>query len=99
EDGIRGRNVTGVQTCALPIFDWQIHVYGEMNSDVETLVKETGLQLFHLAWDKSLKDKGMKETAVYLIRPDGHISAAADIENLGSIRSMVDEYHIQSLSG
>ncbi|HIV81161.1 MAG TPA: FAD-dependent monooxygenase [Candidatus Salinicoccus merdavium] len=83
----------------LKSLDWQIHVYGEMNSDVETLVKETGLQLFHLAWDKSLKDKGMKENAVYLIRPDGHISAAADIENLGSIRSMVDEYQIQSLSG
>src|SRR5699024_530192 len=24
EDGIRGRNVTGVQTCALPIFDYFI---------------------------------------------------------------------------
>src|SRR5699024_8284620 len=23
EDGIRGRNVTGVQTCALPIWSWQ----------------------------------------------------------------------------
>src|SRR5699024_12172171 len=22
EDGIRDRNVTGVQTCALPIYDW-----------------------------------------------------------------------------
>src|SRR5207249_5998791 len=26
EDGIRDRNVTGVQTCALPIFQWTRHL-------------------------------------------------------------------------
>ena len=83
----------------LKSLDWQIHAYGEVNSDVEALVNDTGLELFHLPWDKSLKDKGMNENSVYLVRPDGHISAAADIENLSSIRSMVDEYQIQSLSG
>lgn len=83
----------------LKSLDWQIHAYGEVNSDVEALVNDTGLELFHLPWDKSLKDKGMKENSVYLVRPDGHISAAANIENLSSIRSMVDEYQIQSLSG
>src|SRR5207249_7670983 len=29
EDGIRDRNVTGVQTCALPIFSWVIGPPGQ----------------------------------------------------------------------
>src|SRR5699024_11501228 len=31
EDGIRDRNVTGVQTCALPIFDVQKQAEGKSN--------------------------------------------------------------------
>src|SRR5699024_12073952 len=34
EDGIRDRNVTGVQTCALPIFDGKIQVYGPLSMDL-----------------------------------------------------------------
>src|SRR5579885_3723685 len=41
EDGIRDRNVTGVQTCALPIYQWyKVPRRGEPNSinlDVGTL--------------------------------------------------------------
>lgn len=84
---------------ALKSLDWQIHVYGQVNSDVEMLVKDTGLQMFDLPWDKSLKDKGIKENSVYLVRPDGHISAAADTKNLEVVKNMIDEYQIQSLSG
>ena len=83
----------------LKSLDWQIHAYGEVNSDVEALVKDTGLGLFHLPWGKSLKDKGIKENSLYLVRPDGHISAAADTENLEVVKNMIDEYQIQSLSG
>src|SRR5437773_3199564 len=30
EDGIRDRDVTGVQTCALPIYPWQVVVPGAL---------------------------------------------------------------------
>src|SRR5699024_11797435 len=35
-DGIRARNVTGVQTCALPIFGW--YQVGDIARDVANLV-------------------------------------------------------------
>src|SRR5699024_11441452 len=34
EDGIRDRNVTGVQTCALPIWTLAITNYGEMDVSI-----------------------------------------------------------------
>lgn len=80
----------------LRTLDWQIHVYGEVGSDVETLVRETGLLLFHLPWDKTLESKGIKENSVYLVRPDGHISAAAEPGNVHVLRNMIDDYQIQS---
>lgn len=82
----------------LESLDWQIHVYGEMDNDVETLARESGLQLFHLPWDKTLEDKGIKENSVYLVRPDGHISAAADLHDVHVLRKMMDDYRIQSLN-
>lgn len=81
----------------LRTLDWQIHVYGEVNSDVEALVRESGLQLFDLPWDNSLKDKGIKEDSLYLVRPDGHVSAAADTENTKVVKNMIDEHQIESL--
>src|SRR5699024_12125662 len=40
EDGIRDRNVTGVQTCALPIFDGKIDIQNRENvSDGEPILQ------------------------------------------------------------
>src|SRR5699024_4417138 len=36
EDGIRGRNVTGVQTCALPIFDAAVAARDAVRGEIET---------------------------------------------------------------
>src|SRR5207248_3451904 len=46
EDGIRDRTVTGVQTCALPIYDRAVlvdpHAVGDVD-DAEQLVDDVGL--------------------------------------------------------
>src|SRR5699024_11314645 len=40
EDGIRDRNVTGVQTCALPIFSpTTIIVVGEISTEVSEIIE------------------------------------------------------------
>lgn len=82
----------------LKSLDWQIHVYGEVNDEVETLAHESGLPLFHLPWDEAFEDEGIAENSVYLVRPDGHISVVAEIENIGGIQTMLERYGIQSLS-
>src|SRR5699024_11654251 len=45
EDGIRDRNVTGVQTCALPIFDWNYYSdegleFGKWGVEGETFTRD-----------------------------------------------------------
>src|SRR5699024_11705305 len=58
EDGIRGRNVTGVQTCALPIFipnKTQQKLLVELSQRVEELWK-FALQRLHIAEDQSKRD-------------------------------------------
>src|SRR5207248_8731033 len=40
EDGIRDRTVTGVQTCALPIFKTEFRLIAATNVDLEKAVKE-----------------------------------------------------------
>src|SRR5699024_11307645 len=51
EDGIRGRNVTGVQTCALPIYlyDYAIGLYKSVGGDMFTVSSDA-----HVAGDYQL---------------------------------------------
>lgn len=81
----------------LKSLDWQIHVYGGVDDEVRTLADETGLELFQLPWEASFEDAGLEEDSVYLIRPDGHISAAADPDDLEDIRAMIKKYSIRPL--
>src|SRR5207249_7543156 len=39
EDGIRGRNVTGVQTCALPIYRQRAARYGLNVADIQDVIE------------------------------------------------------------
>src|SRR5699024_12053741 len=54
EDGIRDRNVTGVQTCALPIYlmNVLIEVSGEQTEEIGALsVREHGLSWVIIQYD------------------------------------------------
>src|SRR2546430_10213444 len=42
EDGIRDLTVTGVQTCALPIFLWQLEVEGKTPAEVAPMFGLSG---------------------------------------------------------
>src|SRR5699024_11647922 len=48
EDGIRDRNVTGVQTCALPIYSAKDKVTGVYNKTRDNFTEAAGK-----VWDKS----------------------------------------------
>ncbi|CAM4328068.1 FAD-dependent monooxygenase [Lacicoccus alkaliphilus] len=79
--------------------DWQIHVYGKLTGEVERLADEACLSVFHMPWDESMKGTGIEEDSIYLVRPDGYISAAAKHENPDAIRTMLADYRIRGLSG
>src|SRR5699024_7748453 len=87
EDGIRYRNVTGVQTCALPIL---LHVDGELDSDIavgdfhqdvlkgEATAKVGGSSAFGLNMPLPLAKAEAKGYGI-----DGKIQADSDIPAIG----------------
>src|SRR5699024_11986919 len=70
EDGIRDRNVTGVQTCALPIFGNAGHIPGAVNVPERDLhhpdrtwkTKEEISQIFR---DAGITEDNVKDAIVY----------------------------------
>jgi hypothetical protein len=58
---------------------WQVHIYGEANSEMRRLCDERGLPLHVFPWRSEVGRTGLRRNAVYLLRPDGYV-ALADTE-------------------
>src|SRR5699024_12027290 len=89
EDGIRDRNVTGVQTCALPIFVYHLDpIRGDYAIDavnVGDIPLSTARSGFALVDDEPHTFAGTVRANMLLARPaasDAHIRAALDAAGL-----------------
>jgi hypothetical protein len=51
-------------------------MYGEPPASVRETCVELRLPLHVFAWQPRMRQTGLKSTALYLIRPDGHIALA-----------------------
>jgi hypothetical protein len=69
----------------LASLDWQVHVYGELRRGLPEACAELGLPLHRFAWGPRAQRAGLKEAALYLVRPDGYLALVdphADPERL-----------------
>jgi 2-polyprenyl-6-methoxyphenol hydroxylase-like FAD-dependent oxidoreductase len=55
---------------------WQVHIYGEPRRGVAEACAELGLPLHVFAWRSGMRGPGLKNAALYLIRPDGYVALA-----------------------
>ena len=55
---------------------WQVHIYGESNSEIRKLCDERGLPLHVFPWGPEAGRAGLRRNAVYLLRPDGYVALA-----------------------
>ncbi len=57
--------------------DWQVHYYGNaLCPDIGRLCTQRALALQTFPWRPEFSEQGVRENAVYLIRPDGYIALA-----------------------
>jgi 2-polyprenyl-6-methoxyphenol hydroxylase-like FAD-dependent oxidoreductase len=69
----------------LASLDWQVHVYGEPRRGLADACAELRLPLHRFAWQPGMRRVGLRDAALYLIRPDGYVALAdppADPERL-----------------
>jgi 2-polyprenyl-6-methoxyphenol hydroxylase-like FAD-dependent oxidoreductase len=55
---------------------WQVHIYGEPQTDVAAGCVDLGLPLHVFAWQPGMRSAGLRRDALYLVRPDGYIALA-----------------------
>src|ERR1700693_2767463 len=60
----------------LTSLDWQVHVYGEATAELQTACQDHKLPLHVFPWSVAVRRSGLRRTAVYLVRPDGHVALA-----------------------
>jgi len=66
---------------------WQAHIYGRASDGVAAACSDLGIELHEFRWSEAARDAGLREGALYLIRPDGYVGLAdadADVSRLGA---------------
>lgn len=64
---------------------WQVHVYGKPRAGLAEVCTEMRVPLHAFAWQAAMGKTGIRQGALYLIRPDGYVGLAdpdADPERL-----------------
>jgi FAD binding domain len=52
----------------LTSIDWQVHVYGAAEPEIQGLCAERQLRLLEFAWQPSMKHAGLRQNGLYLVR-------------------------------
>lgn len=66
---------------SLKSLNWQVHVYGEVNSEFRKSIGKTNLERHQFPWSEESETKGLMKSAVYVIRPDGHIGWINELQD------------------
>jgi 2-polyprenyl-6-methoxyphenol hydroxylase-like FAD-dependent oxidoreductase len=75
----------GDNFAPLTSLKWQVHVYGDARPGMREACGELGLSLHAFAWEQGMRRAGLRNGALYLVRPDGYVAladAGAGLEQL-----------------
>jgi hypothetical protein len=89
-----GREVKRRIISSLCVRSIGTHVYGEVDKDLETACRELHLPLHVFAFSDHAKDAGLKQDALYVVRPDGYIALASFEQSASKLRTFVRQFHL-----
>ena len=75
--------------------DWQVHVYGQADKDLEDACRELHLPLHVFSECDAAKATGLKPDALYLVRPDGYIALASLEQSVSKLRTFVEQFQLR----
>lgn len=81
----------------LTSLDWQVHVYGEAASEIQTVCEHHRLPLQVFPWGPQVRRTGLRRNAVYLVRPDGYVALADPEGSVNALSSYLKERKLTSL--
>jgi 2-polyprenyl-6-methoxyphenol hydroxylase-like FAD-dependent oxidoreductase len=64
--------------ASLAAMRWQMHVYGKPRGGAEAWRRDHDVPLTVFAWSEAHAAAGLKEDALYLMRPDGYVALASE---------------------
>ena len=75
----------------LTSLDWQLHVYGEARAELAAMSEELNIPLHVMVWTGAARRAGLKQDAMYLVRPDGYIALANMSQDCAILRRYWDK--------
>jgi len=81
----------------LQALDWQVHVYGEASADLSRACQARGLDLHRIPWSAGMRKTGVKQDALYLVRPDGYVALAEPKGDAERLLAYLDAHGIAPL--
>jgi 2-polyprenyl-6-methoxyphenol hydroxylase-like FAD-dependent oxidoreductase len=81
----------------LESLDWQVHVYGEASPALTSACAARGLELRRIPWAPGMRKAGVKQDALYLVRPDGYVALAEPKGDAGRLIAFLDAHGMAPL--
>jgi len=79
---------------SLTTMKWQVHVYGTASKALQELCNKRSINLNVFYWNKTADEAGLKEDAIYGVRPDGYIGIACHANETQKMESYFEKWRI-----
>jgi hypothetical protein len=74
---------------------WQVHVYGNVGTDLDTWCKQHNLPLHRFDWSFEHETAGLARGAAYLIRPDTYVALADTAAEASTLERYFRQHQIK----
>ncbi|BDI28852.1 2-polyprenyl-6-methoxyphenol hydroxylase [Capsulimonas corticalis] len=78
----------------LKSLDWQVHIYGEATQALREAAQSANLPLHSFPWTDHAADAGLKQGALYLVRPDGYVALADAHQDAKALGDYIARFRI-----
>jgi hypothetical protein len=76
--------------------NWQIHIYGEPLKEIQEFAESISLPLYTFPFPSETDEAGLKQNALYLIRPDGYIAFCDKRQSVNTLQTYIENLGIST---